>query len=280
MRYARLYSTLMSQAPSEFFTAGDVLERMRQSVKEDFRWPLAMFEKVLPVRMMEKVQIENVTEGLNELVKAELVEACDEKGLVYELSSAGFMVADGVLHEVSKAAFCITQCRPDGIKGHDAVLLVRSSSYLFLFELAGEVGVLATLNEEGADLFLSKTMEIPDLETVAAAALIPGQEQPIASPPPAEPKRQPVNAVPLPPQPAPQAPPPAGKRPSFCAHCGKTLKPGARFCPGCGQPIHAPGQLNPRAEPTAPPVESVCPQCGNPIGVGAKFCRNCGTTLI
>jgi len=171
MHFARLYAILMNQAPDGTFKAEDVLERMRQSTKEDFRWPLAMFEKVLPVRLFENLQLEEVTEGLDELVKRELVEAIDDKGLLYELTPEGGLVADSVVHEVSKAALCVTQCRPDGVIGHDAVLLVRGSFYLFLFELAGEAGVLASVNEEGADVFLAKTMEVPDAEVISAAAL-------------------------------------------------------------------------------------------------------------
>jgi pSer/pThr/pTyr-binding forkhead associated (FHA) protein len=173
MHFARLYATLMNQAPDETFKAEDVLERMRQSTKEDFRWPLAMFEKVLPVRPFENLQLEEVNEGLGELGQRGLVEAIDEKGLVFELTAEGSLVADGVVHEVSKAALCVTQCRPDGVIGHDAALLVRSSFYLFLFELAGEAGVLATLTEDGADGFLARTMEAPDAEVVAAAARPP-----------------------------------------------------------------------------------------------------------
>ncbi len=59
---------------------------MHESIKEDFRWPLAMFEKVLPVKIMEAIKMEDITEGLKELIKLDLVEVCDEKGNVYELS--------------------------------------------------------------------------------------------------------------------------------------------------------------------------------------------------
>jgi hypothetical protein len=187
MHFARLYATLMNQAPVEFFNAQDVLERMRQSTKEDFRWPLAMFEKVLPVRLFENVQLEQVTEGLDELVQRQLVEVTDDKGRLYELTTEGGLVADGVLHEVSKAALCVTQCRPDGVIGHDAALLVRGSFYLFLFELSGEAGVLATLNEEGAELFLTRTMETPEAEVVSAAALAVELPEPfVAAPGPAQ----------------------------------------------------------------------------------------------
>jgi predicted RNA-binding Zn-ribbon protein involved in translation (DUF1610 family) len=284
MRYARLYSTLMSQSPEVLFSPSDVLERMRQSIKEDFRWPLAMFEKVLPVRMMEKVQLEDVIEGLNELQKVELVEVCDEKGLIYELSEAGYMVADGVLHEVSKAALCMTQCRPDGIMGHDVVLLIRSPYYLFLFELAGEAGVLATLDAEGADLFLAKTMEIPDAETVSAAALMPASAPPMPAPAP-RPPISPLPSVEQVDQPTavaqyiPLPPTPVIQQPLTCTQCGKTLKTAARFCPDCGQVVSKPPPIGSRPEPSSPSPVYVCPNCGNPMRPGAKFCRSCGTTL-
>jgi predicted RNA-binding Zn-ribbon protein involved in translation (DUF1610 family) len=279
MRYARLYSTLMSQTPVEVFAPVDVMERMHQAVKEDFRWPLAMFEKVLPVRMMDKVQLEDVTEGLNELVKLQLVEACDEKGLLYQLTPPGFMVADGVLHEVSKAALCITQCRADGVVGHDAVLLVRSSFYLFLFELSGEVGALATLDEEGADLFLAKTMETPDAETVSAATPLPGQNPDISPAPPVEPASQPVEVAPYTTLQSPMPPSSTNIQPLICTHCGKTLKTGAQYCPDCGQAVFTSPPMVTNVEPAITPQVSVCPSCGNPVKPSAKFCRNCGAAL-
>lgn len=239
MRYVRLYATLMGQTPIDLFATGDVLTRMRESTKEDFRWPLAMFEKVLPIKMMESVQLEDVTAALAELARLELVEACDENGLVYELTPAGVALADGVLHEVSKAALCVSQYRSDGILGHDAALLVRSSLYLFLFELAGEAGVLATLDDEGTDLFLAKTMETPELETVSAAASLPGPGQTISAAQSVTPRRQPIESAPYAAQP--------------------TMVAGARA--------------------SVPHLAGVCPRCGNPAKPGAKFCRNCGARL-
>ena len=47
-----------------------------------------------------------------------------------------------------------------------------------------------------------------------------------------------------------------------CASCGKTNRPNARFCGGCGQP------LAPR-----------CARCGRENAADAKFCDACGTPL-
>src|SRR5262245_11534497 len=47
-----------------------------------------------------------------------------------------------------------------------------------------------------------------------------------------------------------------------CASCGKTNRPNARFCGGCGQ------SLAPR-----------CARCGSENAPDAKFCDACGTPL-
>jgi predicted nucleic acid-binding Zn ribbon protein len=264
LRYARLYSNLVNQAPVTLFAASHLLERMHQSIVEDFRWPLAMFEKVLPVKMMENVKLEDVNEGLKELVKLELVEVCDDKGLVFELSEAGNLIADGVLHEVSKAALCVSQYRSDGVLGHDAILLVRSFFYLFLFEMAGPTGVLATLDDEGADLFLAKTMEIPDDETVNAAKPMAGV-----------PIEQPVDFI-RKPDVQPQETLATAKPGKFCRKCGKPIQADALFCPNCGEVVSG---KKPSVKAQVPGSADVCPQCGKPIRPGAKFCRNCGKAL-
>ncbi len=50
---------------------------------------------------------------------------------------------------------------------------------------------------------------------------------------------------------------------AFCTECGAQVPPGAKFCPGCGTKLGAPG----------------CPKCGQPVPPGAKFCPNCGEKL-
>jgi membrane protease subunit (stomatin/prohibitin family) len=50
----------------------------------------------------------------------------------------------------------------------------------------------------------------------------------------------------------------------FCAECGNTLAPGAKFCSNCGTPA---------------PTANACPQCGSAVTPGAKFCQECGTRV-
>ncbi len=48
-----------------------------------------------------------------------------------------------------------------------------------------------------------------------------------------------------------------------CPHCGAAVRPGARFCQACGQPVQ-PGR---------------CPACGAEVRKGAAFCGRCGQRM-
>ena len=47
-----------------------------------------------------------------------------------------------------------------------------------------------------------------------------------------------------------------------CTQCDAPLRPGQRFCEGCGAR-----------------VEHACPACGTSVDAGAKFCGHCGASL-
>ncbi|MDY6876735.1 MAG: zinc ribbon domain-containing protein [Chloroflexota bacterium] len=51
-------------------------------------------------------------------------------------------------------------------------------------------------------------------------------------------------------------------RASRCPSCGRFLRPGAKFCDGCGDPVLL-----------------TCPHCGRTLRPQAKFCDGCGTAL-
>ena len=58
---------------------------------------------------------------------------------------------------------------------------------------------------------------------------------------------------------------------SVCEHCGSPLKPGAKFCVGCGAPVPTFTQEKEQAR--------FCRHCGASIGPNAKFCMKCGNKL-
>ena len=82
--------------------------------------------------------------------------------------------------------------------------------------------------------------------------------------------RRRVRPVPPPmrPGPPPYAPPsPPQYQAGICPHCGIVVRPGARFCQGCGQPVASAGQ---------PPE---CPHCGAALRPGGRFCPRCGNSV-
>jgi len=80
-----------------------------------------------------------------------------------------------------------------------------------------------------------------------------------------------------------------------CPNCGKSIRPGAKFCGFCGHVIGQAKSDAPQAAPKpaagAPPevmqsaatqvkgAASLCPHCGKPNRPGVKFCASCGKQL-
>lgn len=62
---------------------------------------------------------------------------------------------------------------------------------------------------------------------------------------------------------------PIAGTPIVCPGCRITLRPGARFCPACGQAVVT----------AASPGAATCTHCGAPIRPGTRFCRTCGQPL-
>lgn len=50
-----------------------------------------------------------------------------------------------------------------------------------------------------------------------------------------------------------------------CPSCNTPLRPGASFCPGCGNPVRR---------------EYRCPECNAPLVPGDAFCSNCGAAIL
>jgi subtilisin family serine protease len=74
-------------------------------------------------------------------------------------------------------------------------------------------------------------------------------------------------APPAPTTPAPRAPAPRPPGPARCPSCAAEIRPGARFCPDCGQPLTQDRQTR------------RCQHCGAEFRDGARFCPQCGETV-
>ncbi len=268
LRAARLHSMLTHSAPSTIFSLAEVMDRVRDAASEDFRWPLLFAEKVIPGRFAERLTEAAVSAALGELAQAGLVEMASEGSMPrYELTGTGKVIADGVLHDVSKVVLGVTDQQGPGKFGRDIMLLVRSSFNLFLFAMAGQNGAIAALasDELAAALYCSLRPAVPPVEAAAPPAAAVAPTRPPSPPaPPTPPSKQwyfmrngltegPIGEAPLrivlaalPPDtmvwnedipnwiPAREAGFVAAVAANVCPHCGAACKPGQKFCAKCG----------------------------------------------
>ena len=152
-RFSQLQSWLGHAAPAQRFSTGDVVERLRDAASNDFRWPLLFFDKILPDDVLASIEEEEVVQALRVLEDAGVllsladVEAGSDPGF-FVFSDAGELIADGLLHAASKVGMRVSRLIADGEVGHEALLVVRDPNYLWLFDVAGQEGVIASLDRQ------------------------------------------------------------------------------------------------------------------------------------
>lgn len=265
MRAERLHSMLTHTVALEHFSQAEMMERLRDAASEDFRWPLLFVEKLIPGRMVPSLSEQQVSVALEELLKANLIEkASDGEVARYELSYAGKVITDGLLHDVSKVALAVTDLQGEGKFGHDVLLLVRSAFQLFMFAMAGQAGMVASLDRDelAAALYLA-------LRPPAPAASAPEKPAALASVPPPIPAAKPASAS------------------WFLSRDGKSEGP----CDEAalkkmleGMPPETlvwsegmPEWISARdAGLVVAPASVTCPRCGTKTVAGKRFCGECG----
>jgi hypothetical protein len=260
LRAARLHSQLAHAAPPRSFCVEEVLIRLRDAAAEDFRWPLLFVEKLIPGRLVTSLTEVQVASALAELTGALLIEkAAEGKVPRFELTAMGGVIADGVLHDVSKVALGVTDRQSDGTFGRDIALLVRGTFHVFLFAMAGQTGAIAALSGE-------------ELAAVLHMTLRPAPP-PVAVPEPA------ATAAPLPPA-----------KQWYYTRDGEARGPvdedslfAALASLGPETPVwnpELPNWIPARTAGFAPlPSSPVCPRCQAPVEPGKRFCGFCGTPL-
>ena len=266
LRAARLHSMLTHTAPSPYFSQGELMARLADAANEDFRWPLLFVEKLIPGRLVTSLTEAEVAAAIGETERAGLVEKVSEGSTPrYELTEAGKIVADGVLHDVSKVAIGVTDQQGDGRFGRDILLLVRSSFHLFLFAMAGQDGVIAAVANDELAAALHLALRPPTPPEIV--------EEAPAAPPPA---------------------PPAPVKQWYFSRDGKTegpLEEAALRALLATLPAETqvwnqdlPSWMSAReagfAPPPAPAPSNVCPGCGAPGVPGQRFCMSCGRPRV
>ena len=274
LRYARLHSQLVHEEPVDSFAIFELLARIEEAETEDFRWPLLFVEKVLPLEFTSMFSEQDVLSGLQELMQAELVQALDDTvpATLYALTAEGKVVADTVLHDVSKLLLSFSDIMEDGEIGHDVMFFIRGSFSLFLFMMSGETGAITGMDGEQMQTFLKEIFIPPPEKAIAALHITeptetskPSARETVSTTHVAESEKtgQPVQKQ-------------VASSGQVCPHCHQPISDNAKFCRSCGRPVVIESVETPQ-QPSN--IGHVCPHCQHPVGENAKFCRNCGKSL-
>ena len=266
---AAWYRSLLSHTiPVESFTLQEIAERIEDTAA-DFRWPFLFFAKVLPVDIASELTRDDVIGGLEELSGLNLVvknegEARENEPVLYSLGEEAELISDGLRTNAGKVALNISTVNVDNKIGHESVLFVRDANYLWLFDITGNRGAIASIDSDTFNDLLHKMLTPPTIKAptspeaeMSAGAVVPEvgevkSEDKVDSKIAATvPSKEPVSA-------------------NRCSQCGKELLPEADFCHICGAPVK-------RGEAALPAL--FCHKCGQKLEPDDVFCAGCGAKL-
>ncbi|MEI7768090.1 MAG: zinc-ribbon domain-containing protein, partial [Phycisphaerae bacterium] len=274
-----LHSMLQHVTPWEQYLPADMLIYLEQADREDFRWPLMFFSKVMPVNTAVKLTLDDIKAALPILMAKGLIEALpDVEDLgAFKLTENGWFIAENLRQQVGKAALGITALNADGNPGCAQMLFVRGAKYLIMCVINGDQAILGTVTPTRVIELVAQALMPADAPTLPEARQV--SHKPAAPRAPMEtarikPTMRPDVKVPVAPQkPAVKAATPAA-----------TVKPGAH--PVAPKPFVAPRPTptpvtpKPVATPTPAatpkPAGHFCVTCGASLRPGARFCTGCG----
>jgi len=227
-RFSQLQSWLTHTAPPQSFSPANVVERIQDAKAQDFRWPLLFFDKVLPNDAMASIEDAEVVQALRDLEDAGVILSLadgESDPACFAFSDAGELIADGLLHAASKIALRVSRLIAEGEAGHEALLWVRDPNFLWLFDVAGQEGVIASLDRQAWKDLLSQILN-PQLDLVDENQAQAGsqEEQDLRD-------DNEMHAA------ATIMQSDLELQLARCPKCASLVKPGNRFCPTCGAPL-------------------------------------------
>ena len=230
LRHGRLNALIAHEPSPVGFNAAAIPEAMEDTVAEDYRWPLLFFDKVLPLSLSGLAWAKNTGPALKELADRGLVEKVARTKDTWALTPLGYQVAVADAQHLTKAGLRITQSVEESLKAHETFLLMRSMQDIFMIDLGGKEGVIASVSLENLETLIKTVLTPP-------AALLAGSA------------------------------PAAAPEPDTCVKCGQALAPGAKFCPSCGHKVGAAATKATCTSCGAPlaPGAKFCAKCGAPV---------------
>jgi DNA-binding HxlR family transcriptional regulator len=134
------------------FMLSEIMHELKNVNSNDFRWPLTIFNQVLPEKVLQEINQNEVTAGLDELCQAGLllkIEGENKKEeTLYSLTLNGEILAWDFLRSISKVAMRVSRLLNGKRVGHEALLLLRSERRLWLVDMGGNQGMIADLSPD------------------------------------------------------------------------------------------------------------------------------------
>jgi hypothetical protein len=146
-QYDWYVSSLKHAEPAGSFTLDEIWARLQDAAGGDYRWPLPLFFSVFPVDISGVLNEKDLASSLDHLVRAGLLTGDESAGAgdgVYTLSTEGRAIAGSFINSGARVAMSVS-APVSGGTGHEALLFVRDSDSLWLFDLSGSKGAVAGL---------------------------------------------------------------------------------------------------------------------------------------
>lgn len=172
-RAATMRAALLHAVPSGSVSIDEIAQAIADAVTADARWLVPFLAGVLPFGVEDVLPVGAVDAALTELADAGAVTLLEGDGGVptlVELTDAGAVHVDGLVHDSGRLALTITEVA-DGAIAWETILLVRSADGLWLADLTAGGGSVAGLARDEAARLLGTVAGMPEpvAETDAVA---------------------------------------------------------------------------------------------------------------
>lgn len=171
-RSAWYRSMLSNTLPVESYTFNEISGQLN-NLADDFRWPFLFLARVLPVNIARELSEEDIESGLQELLELKLIGKNDSDGAseqalaIYSLNEEAEIICNGLLNNAAKVAINISTFNDKNQIGHESLLLVRDVEYLWLFDLVGNMGAIASIGSTTLDQLLQNLLTLSPKKTSA-----------------------------------------------------------------------------------------------------------------
>lgn len=172
IRRSFLISLVRHLEPLAVFSLEDIIDRLNEAEKEDYRWALSFVDKLLPIPIKEWGVVKEPRPALLELIQAGIIEAIDEEGKSFGLTEAGCLLAETYRMAVSQVLMLTTFLTPEEEMVQEVFFLFRSATDLFLVQMSGAEASLVSMLPADLEKLLRYIFAMPMVEDASEEELL------------------------------------------------------------------------------------------------------------